>query len=134
MGPRPRTRPPGPLPTLHTLQLRRLINLHDAVDLAVGMRVVLTRVHVFALHVHGRDAEEAVFRRGKRNFAAAVSVAVQLGFGDPAFLETFEDVLAKVFVVWVARAVFGIQALFQIFAWCPARPVSFYMAVRKKVL
>ena len=125
MGPRPRTRPPGPLPSLYTLQLRRPINLHDAVDLAVGMRVVLTRVHVLAVHVHGRDAEEAVLRRGERDLAAAVPVAVELGFGDPTFLEALEDVLAKVFVVWVTGAVFGIQALFQIFAGCPARPVSF---------
>ena len=131
MGPRPGTRPPGPLPSLHTLQLRRPIELHDAVDLAVGMRVVLTRVYVFAVHVHGRDAEEVVLRRGKRDLAAAVSVAVELGFGDPAFLETLEDVLAKVFVVWATRAVFGIQTLFHIFAGCPARPVNFYTAVKK---
>ena len=131
MGPRPGTRPARPLPSLHTLQLRRPVNLHDAVDLAVRMRVVLTRVHVFAVHVHGRDAEEAVLRRRKRNLAPAVSVAIELGFGDPAFLETCEDILAKVFVVWATRAVFGIQTPFQILAWCPARRVRFDMAVRK---
>lgn len=133
MGPRPRTRPSSPLPPLHTLQLRLPINLHDTVDLAVGMRVVLARVHVLTVQVHRRDAEEAVLRRGERDFAAAVAGAVELGFGDPAFLETLEDVLAKVFVVWVTGAVFGIQALFQIFAWCPARPVSFSMEVQKDV-
>ena len=99
MGSRPRTRPTRALPTLHALQLRRLINLHDAIDLAVGMRVILPRVYVLAVHVHGRDAEEAIFRVGKCDFAAAISVAVELGLGDPAFVEATEDVLAKVLIV-----------------------------------
>ena len=108
MRPRPRTRPSRALPTLHALQLRRLINLHDAVDLAVGMRVMLPRIHALAVHVHGRDAKEAILRAGEGDFAAAVSVAVELGLGDPAFFETLEDVLAKVLIVWCSGAVFGV--------------------------
>lgn len=112
MGSRPRTRPSRALPALHAPQLRRLVNLHDAVDLAVGMRVVLSRVHVLAVHVHGRDAEEATSRAGKGDFAAAISVAVELGLGDPAFLEALVDVLAKVLIVWITGTVIGVQALF----------------------
>ena len=112
MGPRPRTRPPRALPSLHALQLGRLINLHDAVDLAVGMRVMLSRVHVFAVHVHGRDAEEAGFRTRERDLAAPVSLAVEPGFGDPAFAEALEDVGPEVLVVGGAGAVFGVEALF----------------------
>lgn len=99
---------PRTLPPLHTLQLRRLVDLHDTVDLAVGMRVVLSRVHVLAVHVHGRDAEEAALRTGEGDFTAAVPVAVQLGFGDPAFLEALENIRAKVFVVWSAGTVVGV--------------------------
>lgn len=109
IGSWPRTYPSRTLPTLHTLQFRRLINLHNTVDLAVGARVMLSRVHVFAVHVHGRDAEEANFRIGKGDLTAAISVAVELGFGDPAFLETLEDVLAKFLMVWITRTVIGVQ-------------------------
>lgn len=118
MGSRPRTRPSRTLPTLHTLQLRGLVDLHDTVDLAVGMGVVLSRVDVFAVHVHGRDAEEAGFRAGEGDFTAAVSVAVELCFGNPAFLEALEDVLAKVLVVGITGTVFSVQALFQVFSRC----------------
>ena len=120
MGPRSRTRPSLPLPTLHALQLRRPINLHHAIDLAVRMRMVLARVYLLTIHVHSRNAKEAVFGARDGDFAAAVSVAVELGFGDPAFLEALEDVGAEVFVVWGTRAVFGVEALLQIFSWCSA--------------
>ena len=112
MRPRPRTRPPGSLPSLHTLQLRRLIDLYDAVDLAVRMRVMLARINLLAVHVDGRDAEEAVFRTGKGDLAAPVAVAIELGFGDPAFLKPLEDVFAKVLVEGAVRAIVGVQALF----------------------
>ena len=108
MRPRPRTRPPGSLPPLHTLQLRSLVNLYDAVDLAVRMRVVLARINVLAIHVDGRDAEEAVFRTGKGDLAAPVAIAIELGFGDPAFLEPLEDVFAKVLVEGAIRAIMGV--------------------------
>lgn len=120
MGSRPRTRPSCALPALHPLQLRRLVNLYDTVDLAVGVRVMLPRVYVLAVHVHGRDAEEAILRARKGDFAAAISVAVELGLGDPAFLEASEDVPAKVLIIWTTGAVIGVQALFQILSWCPA--------------
>ena len=108
MRPRPRTRPPGSLPALHTLQLRRLINLYDAVDLAVRMTVMLARINVLTVHVDGRDAEKAVLRAGKRDFAPAVAIAVELGFGDPAFLEPLKDVFAKVLVEGAIRAIMGV--------------------------
>ena len=108
MRPRPRTRPPSSLPPLHTLQLCRFINLYDAVDFAVRMRVVLARIDVLAIHVDGRDAEEAVFRTGKGDLAPPVAVAIELGFGDPAFLEPLENIFAKVLVVGAIRAIMGV--------------------------
>ena len=116
----PRTRPPRAQPTLHTFQLGRFINLHDAVNLAVRVRVVLSRVHVLAVHVHGGDAEKAILGAGERDLAAAVSVAVELGFGNPAFLKALDNVLAKVLVVRSTGTVFAVQALFQILSRCPA--------------
>lgn len=53
-------------------------------------------------------------------FTAAVSVAVELGFGGPAFLKALEDVLAKVVVIMITGTVIGVQVLLQIFFWCPA--------------
>lgn len=52
------------LPTLHALQLGRLINMRNTDDLDVGMRMMLSRVQGFAVHVHGRDPEEAVSALG----------------------------------------------------------------------
>lgn len=92
---------------------------------------MLSRVDVFAVHVHGRDAEEASLRAGKGDFAAAISVAVELGFGDPAFLETLEDVRAKVLVIRITGTVFGVQTVFEIFSWCPAFPLSIGIAKRR---
>lgn len=121
----PRARPPGALPALHALELRRPIDLHDAVDLAVRVRVVLTRVDVLTVHVRGHDAEEAGVGAGEGDFAAAVSVAVELGFGDPTFPQALEDASAEVLVLGAAGTVVGVQALFQIFPRCPARTVNF---------
>ena len=70
--------------------------------------MMLARIHVLALHVDGRDAEEAVFRIGKGDFAATVAVAVELGPRDPAFFEPLEDAFAKVLVVGTTWAVPGI--------------------------
>ena len=112
MSPRPRTRPASSLPALHTLQLRRLIDLYDAVDLAIRMRVMLARINVLAVHVDGCDAEEAILRTREGDLAAPVAIAIELGFGDPAFLEPLEDVFAKVLVVGTIWAIMGVQALF----------------------
>lgn len=125
MRPGPRARPPGAPPAPHALQLRRLIEPHDAVDLAVRVCMVLTRVDVLAVHVGGHDAEEAGVGARDGDLAAAVAVAVELGFGDPAFLEALEDVFAEVLVVGAAGTVVGVEALFQIFSGCPARTVNF---------
>ena len=99
MGCRPRTRPPGALPPLHTFELRGRIDLHDAVDLAVGVPAVLARVHVLAVHVHGRDVEEAGFGAEEGDSAAAIPVAVELGFGNAAFFDTLVDVFAEVLML-----------------------------------
>ncbi len=95
---------------------------------------MLSRVHVLAVHVHRRDAEEAIFRAGEGDFAAAVSVAVEFGFGDPAFFEALEDVLAKVLIVWISRTVLCVQALFQIFSWRSALWLSIDVVRRGTLL
>lgn len=73
--------------------------------------MMLSRIHVFAVHVHSRDAKEAAFRTGRGDFAAPVFLAVESGFGDPAFVETLEDVGAEVLVEGGAGAVVGVEAL-----------------------
>lgn len=85
---RPRRRPSSSPPSVHALQLGRLVDLDDAVDLAVGVRVVLAREDVLALHVHGGDAEEARLRTRHRYLAAPVHAPVaQLRLGDPSLRE-----------------------------------------------
>ena len=73
---------------------------------------MLAGINVLAVHVDGCDAEKAVFRTGKSYFAAPVAIAIELGFGDPAFLKPLEDVFAKVLVEGTTRAMVGVQALF----------------------
>lgn len=70
---------------------------------------------------------------GRANFAAAVSVAVELGFGDPAFLEALEDVLEEVLIVWIAGTIISAQALFQFFSRCADLRLSIYI-VKKGAL
>ncbi len=86
--------------------------------------MVLSRVHVRAAHVHGRDAEEAGVSAGEGDFAAAVTVAVELRFCDPALVESLEDVGAEILVVRAVRTVLSIEALFEIFPWCSALGLS----------
>lgn len=72
MSPGSRAGPSSTLPALHALELGGVVQLNDAVDLAVRVLVVLARVHLLALHVHRRDAEVSgrVARQG--DLAAAV--------------------------------------------------------------
>ncbi len=86
--------------------------------------MVLSRVHVRAAHVHGRDAEEAGVSAGEGDFTAAVAVAVELGFGDPALVESLEDVGAEILVVRAAGTVLGVEVDFEIFPWCSALGLS----------
>ena len=54
--------PSRSLPTLHTLQLRRLVQLHHAINLPVRVRMVLAGVFLLAVHVYRRDAQIAGLR------------------------------------------------------------------------
>ena len=68
MGARPRTRPTRALPALHAAQLSGVVEGDDAVDLAVGVLVVLAAVDVLGRHVDGGDAEEARAGAGQADF------------------------------------------------------------------
>lgn len=77
-------RPSSTLPAVHPLELGRLVNLDDAVDLPIGVRVILASEDVLALHIHRGDAEEA--RLGARRCDPAPSVhppVAQLRLRDP---------------------------------------------------
>ena len=54
--------PSRSLPTLHTLQLRRLVQLHHAINLPVRVRMVLAGVFLLAVHVYRSDAQIAGLR------------------------------------------------------------------------
>lgn len=53
-----RTGPASSLPPLHTLQLGCLIELHNTVDLAIGVLMILSGVLLLTLHVDRGYAEE----------------------------------------------------------------------------
>lgn len=72
MTARPRTRPARALPSLQAQQLRLLVDLYDAVDLAVRVRVVLAGELGDRGHVDAGDGEEMREGGGERDFAAAV--------------------------------------------------------------
>lgn len=79
MRPRRQTCPTGALP-IHingqTFQLERVINGDDAVDLAVGMLVILTRVDVrsrWCVEVHSRDGHVERLWGGEGDLLCCVS-------------------------------------------------------------
>jgi hypothetical protein len=53
-----RTRPSRSLPTLHSFQFRGLVQLHDAIDLAIRMLMILSRILLIRLHVDGGKRKE----------------------------------------------------------------------------
>ena len=73
--------PTGSLPSLHSLQLGRVIDLNHAIDLAVRMGVVLTGVFLVAGHVHRCDAEVAAVGGWEGDLATAVFGSVKFRRG-----------------------------------------------------
>lgn len=118
MRPRPRARPAFPLPAIHAHQLRARRQLDDAVNLAIGMLMVLAAVLFDALHVHRGDAEEAVLLARPRNLGATVLGPVDGLGGNPALVvcERALDERADAVVVAVAAAVVGVQTSLEVFA------------------
>lgn len=119
--PRPWARPSSALEPLHSLDLGALIDRDDAVDLTIGMQVVLAAqvLLAFALHVHGRDAEVPRLLAGRDDTRTAVFGTRDFVTGHPALVvcDALADQTGEVVEDWVAWAVFGVQALFEVFAW-----------------
>ena len=119
MGPCAWARPSGALPFAHAFQLGSLVNLDNAVDLAVWMSVILSGVYLLRLHPHGRDAEELGALGGIEHSGASVGLAVQLAVCYPPFIEALTDVGAEVLVVGIAGPVMLVEMIFEQLAWCP---------------
>ena len=119
MRPRPRTRPPLPLPPLHPLQLRPLIDLHYAIYLAIRMRVVLPTILFLRVHVHRRNTQIPRFLLRKADLGASVFLAVDFDVGDPALLQPLESEGAEILIDWVGGAVVGVEVGLEIFSWGP---------------
>jgi hypothetical protein len=121
MGSRPRACPPIALPPVHAHQLCCRIKSHDAVDLSIGVGVVLPRVIPYAIHIHGCDAEVMRLRTGQRDLASSVFAAIDLSLGHPAFLQSLSYIIAEVLIVRVTRAVLRIQFFLQFLSWGPGK-------------
>ena len=72
MSTRPRRGPAGTLPALHALELCRLIELDDTVDLAVRVLMILARVFLLTVHVNGGDTQVLGVVVGQSDLAASV--------------------------------------------------------------
>lgn len=110
-----RARPPGAAPPVQAHELGALVDGHDAVDLAVRVRVVLALEVGLAVerrHVHGRHG--AVARRlGRRRHARApVAGPVDGHVGDPALVEAEPDEPGEGLVVGGSRTVVRVQVVF----------------------
>jgi hypothetical protein len=92
------------------------------------MHMILARKHFFGIHVYSGDAEVVAFRGREADLAAAILGPFYLDVGNPAFIETLSDARAHIFVVRVARPVFGVKLCFEIFTgsakdvrYCPVK-------------
>ena len=101
--------PTSTLPPLHTFQLGGLVDLNHAVDLSIGVRVVLARILLLGLHPHGRDTKKLGTLRRSEHPRPAVLLAVELRIGDPPFVDALTDQSAEVFVVGIAGAVVFVE-------------------------
>jgi len=111
-----RRRPSSSLPTLHSLQLSRFINLYHAIYFPIRMHMILTRKNILAIHVHCRDAEIVGLRRRETDFASAVFGPLNFDVGYPAFSKSLSNARAYFFVVRVPGPIFGVELFFQSFA------------------
>lgn len=73
---RPWCSPTSALPALHPLQLCRLVDLHNTIDLTIGVSMILTRILLLAIHEHGCDAEVPRLGGGQHDLATTVFPAV----------------------------------------------------------
>lgn len=116
MRARPGRRPPSTLPSLHTLQLRRLIDLYYAIDLTIRMLVILSRVFLLRVHVHSCDAQEARFVLGYSDLGSSILRPIELDVRYPAFLQAFDGKCAKVLVDWIAGTIVLVEIGLEIFS------------------
>jgi hypothetical protein len=65
MGTQPKAYPPITLPPVHAHQLCCRTKPQDAVDVPVGISVVLPRVLLHAIHIHGGDSEVVRLQTGQ---------------------------------------------------------------------
>jgi hypothetical protein len=80
------TRPAGSLPPLHTLQLRPCVNLHNAIDLAIWMRMMLSRKLFPRIYIHSRYAKEPGFFLWQGDLGAPIMRAIDRDICRPAFV------------------------------------------------
>lgn len=73
---RTRASPASALPSLHPLQFSPLIDLHNAIDLAIRVDMILSSVHILTIHIDGSDTEKPRLRLGKANSGSPVFLAV----------------------------------------------------------
>jgi hypothetical protein len=123
------TRPASSLPALHAFELCCIVELDDAVDLAIRVLVVLAGVFLLAVHPDGGDAQvlgvvvgqgdlgATIFGTGgivsvrRRGWRSLGDGPVHLDGGYPSFIlfDCSADVRAEILVVFVAWAIVLVQ-------------------------
>lgn len=111
--------PSSPLPPLHPLELRGLVQLHHTVDLSIRVGMILPREDFLTIHVHSGDTTELRFGRWNGDPASAVHSSIELRLSNPAFFDTLLDVGAEILVVGISWSVIFVQSRLEIFARGP---------------
>jgi hypothetical protein len=116
----PRAGPSSTLPTAHSFELRRVINLHNAIDLAIWMLMVLASILLLAVHEDGGDAEISCFMFGQAHSRSSIFPTVHFDVSTPSFIpcDALSNVFAEVFVIWVSRTIMAIQIFFEVLPRC----------------
>lgn len=112
----PRAGPSSALPAAHSFELRRVINLYNAVDLAIWMLMVLASILLLAIHENGSDAEISCFIFGQAHSRSSILLTVHFNISTPSFIlfDTLSNEFAEVLVIWVPRTIIAIQIFFEV--------------------
>lgn len=121
MCPCARAGPASALPAFHSSQFRSFVNLHNTVDLSIGVYMVLPSIFFFTIHVDSGDTKIARLWLREANSGSSVFFAVDLDCCTPAFVlvDSLANILDKIIVIFVSWPVVGVEVLLKVLTGSP---------------